>query len=400
MNKRSDEQAPVSERWVDGARGDDLESRAGALLRQASRPEPPEAARLAAIRALQRRGARRPQRHWTFRLAIALVLVLSGSALTAGAQLYFHLLGPARTAPPAVHAPAGAPAPRGRIRARAPRLALAPEDEAADPVDDPSRSAVETAGPTVEPPAAPAPRPSPVQLPAPVQPLAPVQPPAALQPPAPALPAVEASVHVARTAVSPRPRPADIAPSPPAPAPAPVEPPDVTPPPLPVAESASALAQESALLAVALRKLRQDGDARGALATLDQHDARFAAGALAPEATLARIEALIKMHKNRDALALLERATPSPLGRGRDLIVARAELRAAAGRCAAATRDFDLLLADDFSFDEVAERALWGRASCRATAKDTTGARRDLQDYLARFPSGRHAAAARAALGQ
>ncbi|HMF40397.1 MAG TPA: hypothetical protein VKQ32_06875 [Polyangia bacterium] len=350
----TDEQAPIVDRWVDGGVEEGQTSRAGALLRQAIRPQPLEAGAFAAIRARLRRQARRPERHWALRLAIAIVLVLSGSALTAGAQLYFHILGPRRPAP-AVKAPAPAPEPRARSRGHATHVAL--EAETAAPEGDPPTPPAEAAAPVVA---------------------APVPPAEAIAPPHPRSPASRA-----------------VPPSPPIVAPA-----DVTPPPAPPTESASVLARESALLAGALRKLRQDDDARAALRMLDEHDTEFAAGPLAPEATLARIEALIRLHRNRDALALLDRTDPSPVGGERDLLIARAELRAAAGRSAAATRDFDALLTGDLAFDAAAERALWGRASCRAAAGDARGARRDLQDYLARFPNGRFAGNARATLGQ
>jgi hypothetical protein len=49
---------------------------------------------------------------------------------------------------------------------------------------------------------------------------------------------------------------------------------------------------EAAQLAEALRALRADGDARRALALLEDHDSRFPAGALQREAMLARVEAL------------------------------------------------------------------------------------------------------------
>ena len=52
----------------------------------------------------------------------------------------------------------------------------------------------------------------------------------------------------------------------------------------------------------------------------------------------------IQLRRHADALALLDRAAPSPHGSGRELLVARAELRAAAGRRAAAEADFNLLL--------------------------------------------------------
>jgi tetratricopeptide (TPR) repeat protein len=237
--------------------------------------------------------------------------------------------------------------------------------------------------------------------------------PAALPPPAPA--SLQAPAR-ARTPAPPAP-PALAPPDEPAPRfeasprrthrvadPSAVRPPalseqaPVVPPPVPPAATPSALAEESALVAEALRRLRQADDAPAALALLDAHAQRFPAGALAPEATLARIEALFKMHRTDDALSLLDRTTPVPRGRGRDLLVARAELRAKAGRRAAAIEDFDQLLTGDPVLDPITERALWGRAACRAAAGDAPGARRDLEDYLSRFPEGRFARDARAAL--
>ena len=152
------------------------------------------------------------------------------------------------------------------------------------------------------------------------------------------------------------------------------------------------------MLAEALRKLRQGDDAPAALAILDAHEQRFPAGALAPEATLTRIRSAAQdAPDRRRAFAARPRHAGCPRA-GRDLLVARAELRATAGRRAAASADFDRLLAGDPVSDSITERAMWGRAACRAAAGDAAGARRDLQDYLSRFPEGRFADDARAAL--
>ena len=329
--------SPTVERWVARADEDNPEARAGALLRQAVLREPLAAQRLAAIRSRLRRDVRRPQRHWALRLAIAVGLVLSGGALTTAGQRYFHLFVPGKAAPvetpravgaPRTHAPdRGARAGPDALAARRGPRALAARR---DPRTD--RQSCRSQ---------------------------------------PKLEERQNARVTARVCRAGRRDTGAVCRA--------------------LNRSASPLAQESKLLSEALRKLRQDDDPRGALALLDEHDARFATGTLAAEATLARIEALIRTRRNGDALALLDGAAPSPSGSGRDLLIARAELRAAAGRCAAASADFDLLLKANRPLDAITERGLWGRASCRATA-DAAGARSDLEDYLTSFPGGRFAA--------
>jgi len=172
------------------------------------------------------------------------------------------------------------------------------------------------------------------------------------------------------------------------------------PPPAPLANP-SALAQESRLLAGAIHKLRQERNPGRALAMLDQHRARFGAnGALEPDAKETRIEALLRLGRHDQALGLLDAQTLTAAGVGREMLVARAELRAEKGRCGAALNDFNLLLAAETPPDLVTERALYGRATCRAQQSDWTGARSDLEHYLARFPKGRFVDQARTAVGR
>jgi TolA-binding protein len=80
------------------------------------------------------------------------------------------------------------------------------------------------------------------------------------------------------------------------------------------------------------------------------------------------------------------------------MLVARAELREEKGRTSAAIHDFDLILSAPSQADGITERALFGRATCRAKSGDREGARGDFTQYLNAFPQGRFVQDARSAL--
>lgn len=149
------------------------------------------------------------------------------------------------------------------------------------------------------------------------------------------------------------------------------------------------LAQETSLLAQALSALRRNGDAARALALLDGYRARFPRGSLVLEADGVRADALLALDRRAEALDLLNKLPMDEVGRGGELLVIRGELRAATN-CRAAAADFDQVLARHPGAPYV-ERALYGRAGCRLRLGDKPGAGHDMQDYLARFPSGRFA---------
>jgi hypothetical protein len=155
---------------------------------------------------------------------------------------------------------------------------------------------------------------------------------------------------------------------------------------------------ESRLLADALTSLRQQRDPRRALRALDEYERRFPTGALGPEASAARIDALLALGRRAQALERLETLPLEHLPRGAELRVLRGELRAGRGQLAGALEDFSAVLSMPGAPPAVAERALYGRGSCRSRAGDPAGARADLQDYLRRFPSGQFAGPAGHAL--
>src|SRR6185436_16046057 len=142
------------------------------------------------------------------------------------------------------------------------------------------------------------------------------------------------------------------------------------------------------VVASALRALRIDRDPQRALEKLDDHRRLFPGGVLRREAMLARVEALLGLGRNDAALDVLDSLSLGGTGADRKATLARAELRAAGGRCAQALGDLDRLVDAPGPDDDVAARALYGRARCRLRARELDAARADLRAYLGRFPRG------------
>jgi hypothetical protein len=158
----------------------------------------------------------------------------------------------------------------------------------------------------------------------------------------------------------------------------------------------TALSVESRLLGQAVARLRQQRDAAGALMALDRYRRQFPAGMLRHEADVARADALLILGRDRDALDVLQALHLQSQGRDQELRVIRGELSAATD-CPHAVADFDRLLSETAPVTLI-ERALFGRAVCRARQGDTAGSARDLGEYLQRFPAGRFTAEARRSL--
>jgi hypothetical protein len=222
----------------------------------------------------------------------------------------------------------------------------------------------------------------------------------------PAAAAVSAPARspVARREAHRAPR-APVAPEAPAPAPAPAVSAVAAPEPLPATRPAASAHRsravegppppsEAAALADAFHELRARGDATAALRALDEYERRFPSGALASEASIARAEALLALDRRREALPLLDGLEASGATPTRDVRITRGELRAEAGRCPDAVRDFDAVLVVGAG-DAAGGRALYGRASCRLRAGDVGLARQDARRYLDLHADGPFAAAAR-----
>jgi predicted Zn-dependent protease len=126
---------------------------------------------------------------------------------------------------------------------------------------------------------------------------------------------------------------------------------------------------------------------------LDESQALFVRGTLALEAQVARVDALLLLGRQGEALQILEQLPFAQVGRGAELRLVRAELRALSN-CGRAVSDFDALVSQPLG-PALLERALYGRAACELRLADERQALRDFTQYLARFPQGRFAARAR-----
>ena len=148
---------------------------------------------------------------------------------------------------------------------------------------------------------------------------------------------------------------------------------------------------EAGLVAEALSQLRQHGDPRAALVTLDAYARAFPHGVLETEAARTRLEAVIRLDDRKAALALLDAMSGLSDEAGTELLLTRAELRAAAGRFREALADFTQVVTGQGGAPAASERALYGRAVCLGRLAEDDRARADLLAYERRFPNGRFA---------
>ena len=110
---------------------------------------------------------------------------------------------------------------------------------------------------------------------------------------------------------------------------------------------------------------------------------------LAPEARVARVDALLTLDRADDALRALEQLPLDAHRRSTELQLIRGELRARTD-CDRGEADFTAVLAR-VRTAALEERALYGRAACRAKRGNVNGAADDLRRYVERFPHGAHA---------
>ncbi len=227
---------------------------------------------------------------------------------------------------------------------------------------------------------------------------APAEPAAAPAAPAPApAPGNDPPADVAVAQSAPPPAPTPVAPR--APVARKTMPPPIqkvaiadSPPPAPPAVARvepTPASEEIAALEDAMGLLRGKHDAPAALAALDDYIARFPKGVLAREARVARIDALLMLDRADEALRALEALPLDAHRRSTELQLIRGELRARTD-CGRAEADFTAVLAR-VRTAALEERALYGRAACRSSAKNAGGAADDLRRYVERFPDGPHA---------
>jgi hypothetical protein len=170
--------------------------------------------------------------------------------------------------------------------------------------------------------------------------------------------------------------------------------PSVAPAASPAAESPKRLPSDAALFGQALRKLRNENDPTAALTALQEHTRAYPRSALAGERGVLEVEALLALHRDREALEKLDGMALGELPRSGERFVVRGELRAAARRWQDAKADFDRALARVSGSPAWHERALWGRGVAHLRCGEQDLGMADIERYRDLYPRGRFAAEA------
>jgi hypothetical protein len=151
---------------------------------------------------------------------------------------------------------------------------------------------------------------------------------------------------------------------------------------------------DQALFGQAMRKLRVENDPSAALVALQEHARAYPRSSFVGERSALEVEALLALHRDRDALARLDTMELDELPRSGERFVVRGELRAAARRWPEASADFDRALSRVSGSPAWHERALWGRGAARLRCGEREAGMADIERYLGSYPHGRFAATA------
>ena len=161
--------------------------------------------------------------------------------------------------------------------------------------------------------------------------------------------------------------------------------------PVAVPAASRTVLSDQALFGQAMRKLRMEDNPTAALSALQEHAQVYPRSSLGGERSALEVEALLALHRDRDALARLDTMALDELPRSGERFVVRGELRAAARRWQEASADFDHALTRVTGSPTWHERALWGRGAARLRCGDRDGGMADLDRYLDKYPNGRFA---------
>jgi tetratricopeptide (TPR) repeat protein len=143
-------------------------------------------------------------------------------------------------------------------------------------------------------------------------------------------------------------------------------------------------------------EFKRAGNLTSAIATLEHYRQAYPRGSFRMEASIAEIDAQLSLGHREEALSLLEEVGEDPgLPRSAELRLLRAELAARRGRCAEALAGFEA----SRQIPSLAERALYGQASCQQALGRFSESRSAFEEYLSRYPHGSLATEARRALG-